>query len=262
MGFSWSALWEGLAGWRRDVAVAGRFLTWLPMPVVEDLGERTLADSARAFPFVGLAVGALAAIAFLIAAQLGWHPLAGAALALATACLITGALHEDGLADVADGFGGGASRDDKLAIMRDSRIGSFGVLALVFSVGLRAGALVSFRDAGAAALALIAAHTLSRAVLPAAMRALPPARTEGLSFDAGQPSPDAVALAGLIGALLAVLFLGLAAGLVAVVAGALAAFLFGALAKRQIGGHTGDVLGALQQVTEVTVLLAAAAVLA
>jgi adenosylcobinamide-GDP ribazoletransferase len=262
MGFSWSALWEAIAGWRRDVAVAGRFLTWLPMPAVEDLGERTLAESARAFPFVGLAVGALAAIAFLIAAQLGWHPLAGAGLALATACLATGALHEDGLADVADGFGGGASRDDKLAIMRDSRIGSFGVLALVFSVGLRAGALVSFRDAGAAALALIAAHTFSRAVLPAAMRTLPPARAEGLGFDAGQPSPDAVALAGLIGALLAVLFLGLAAGLVAVIAGAFAAFLFGALAQRQIGGHTGDVLGALQQVTEVTVLLAAAAVLA
>jgi adenosylcobinamide-GDP ribazoletransferase len=261
MDSSSSSFTATLAGWRRDVAVATRFLTRLPLPETDAEG-RPLAEAARAFPLVGFVVGALAAIALLVAHQFGWHPLACALVALAVAALATGALHEDGLADVADGFGGGATREDKLAIMRDSRIGTYGVLALLFVLGLRVGALVTFAEGGAAAMALIAAHAFARSLLPTAMRMLAPARGDGLGFSAGRPDRDGALTAAVLGALLALLFLGLGAGLVAIVAASLAALLFGWIAWRQVGGHTGDVLGALEQVAETALLLAAAAVLA
>ena len=98
-------------------------------------GMIALSDTVRAWPVVGLLIGAVAGLVLWAGAQLGLHPMAAAFLGLTTGALITGALHEDGLADVADGFGGGASKAKKLAIMKDSHIGAYGVLALIMVIG-------------------------------------------------------------------------------------------------------------------------------
>ena len=119
-----------------------------------------------------------------------WRRCSRSAVGLAS----TGAFHEDGLADTVDGFGGGRDREHKLAIMRDSRHGTFGILALVLSVGLRAAALAAIGDPIHAGLALVAAHAASRGALPPLMRLLAPARPDGLGAAAGRPT-RAVALA-------------------------------------------------------------------
>lgn len=220
-----------------------------------------LANTVRAWPVVGLFVGALAGCAVWLGASAGLSPLAASFVALIVAALITGALHEDGLADVADGFGGGADKAKKLRIMRDSRIGTYGVLALVLVVGFKAGSLSGFNSPGLAAAAVIAAHTLSRAALPMLMVALPPARRSGLGKAAGQPNRENAAMAAAIGVLVAMLALGIGPGLVAAVLAALGAAAVGWLAMRHIGGFTGDVLGAAQQVSEALVLAGLAVVM-
>ncbi|MGB8275886.1 MAG: adenosylcobinamide-GDP ribazoletransferase, partial [Alphaproteobacteria bacterium] len=193
-------------------------------------------------------------------------PTVAAILAVAALMVVTGALHEDGLADVADGFAGGHDRAQKLAIMHDPSIGTFAVLALVIAVALRVaaiGAIGTVGDQGGgtwpAMAAVIAAAAYSRGVLPVIMHGLGPARSDGLAVEAGRPSQEQALLAVAIGAAVALLTLGLWAGLAAIVAGAAAALLLAALARAQIGGITGDVLGAIQQACEIAVLLAAAA---
>ena len=243
-----------LAGWARDVLTATGFLTRLPvfrlLPPDPDRPMRNLAMVAWAFPVVGLFVGVCAGAGLMIAHSLGLHPLASALVALAIAVAVTGALHEDGLADVADGFGGGADTATKLIIMRDSAIGTYGMLALVFSVGIRAAALSDMPGAGAAAMSLIAAACVSRALVVGVMIGLPAAREDGLGHAAGKPETGTFLTA-----------LAIAAVAAFVAAGGLATVAMMALAKRQIGGKTGDVLGATQQISEIAILLAAAAVL-
>jgi adenosylcobinamide-GDP ribazoletransferase len=172
---------------------------------------------------------------------------------------LTGALHEDGLADTADGFLGGRDRAEKLAILRDSRHGTYGVLALVLSVLLRAAALADIGDVIHGALALIAAHAASRAALPAAMWGLAPARPDGLGAQAGTPRASGAIAAAVIGMAIALAALGPGRGALAL--GLAGVFVFGMaeLARRQIGGYTGDVLGAFQQTGEIVMLLVAAA---
>jgi adenosylcobinamide-GDP ribazoletransferase len=172
---------------------------------------------------------------------------------------LTGAFHEDGLADTADGFGGGRDREAKLAIMRDSRHGSFGILALVFSIGLRAAALATIGDAIHLGLALVAAHAASRGALPAMMHVLAPARPDGLGFTAGRPSRAVALVAALIGGAIALAALGPGRGTLALLLAIAAIALMAVLARRQIGGYTGDVLGAFQQIGEIVMLLVAAA---
>ncbi|MFO1060421.1 MAG: adenosylcobinamide-GDP ribazoletransferase [Dongiaceae bacterium] len=237
-----------------QLRVALGFLTRLPVGAAG-----SLAAASWAFPVAGIVVGLAAALAFRLALWLALPPAPAAILAVGVALLLTGALHEDGLADLADGFGGGRDRTAKLAIMRDSRIGSYGVLALVLSVLLRVAALASLPAPHGVTAALVAAHALSRAPLPAVMALLPPARRDGLSATAGRPGAGAAALAVLIGAAVALLALGPAAGVAAIAAVAVAAFCLAVLAQRQVGGQTGDVLGAVQQAGEAAVLLVAAA---
>jgi adenosylcobinamide-GDP ribazoletransferase len=181
-------------------------------------------------------------------------------VALATTIWLTGALHEDGLADVADGFGGGRTLEDKLRIMRDPRIGSYGALALVLGLLARAGALASLAAPAEVMTALVAAGAASRAALAAVMTMLPPARADGLAASAGRPHPLRTAAAVLLAALITVVLLGKAAA-AALLAGAAAAFMVAWLARSQIRGHTGDVLGAVQQLTEIGVLLGTVAAL-
>jgi len=143
--------------------------------------------------------------------------------------------------------------------MRDSRIGTFGVLALIFSIGLRTAAIAEIGLRWHVFAALIAAHALSRGVLPAAMHRLDPARADGLGAGAGRPEQNQVLIALGIALAVAVIAIGLRAGLSAAIAAALVATALGWLARRQIGGQTGDVLGAIEQVAEAAALLAAAA---
>lgn len=246
--------------WGQDILLAMAFLTRLPVPVGKASASRPLSDVAWAFPMVGLITGAVAGFALLLGFQLNLHPLVCGLLAIGASTVLTGALHEDGLADVADGFGGGRKVADKLRIMRDSQVGSYGVLALIFSVALRTGALAGMLTPTTAVLALIAAAALSRGLVAVVMSQMEMARTDGLGAGAGRPSGEGAMVALGLGAVSAFLLLGALGWIVLGVAIAAAAAMAW-IAKRQIGGQTGDVLGAVQQVSEAAALLCVAAMI-
>jgi adenosylcobinamide-GDP ribazoletransferase len=241
-----------------EFAIAAGVLTRFPV-ATEPAGPGAIAAAGWAFPLVGGAIGLLCACVFLVAGMLGLTAGLAALLAVGSGIAATGALHEDGLADTADGFGGGDTRERKLAIMRDSAHGTFGVVALVLSVGLRATAIAAIGDPVSAGLALIAAHAASRGLLPVAMRSLRPARADGLGAAAGRPSRAVAGAAALIGLAVALTTLGPLTGALALLLAAAAVALAGMLARRQIGGYTGDVLGCFQQIGEIAMLLVAAA---
>ncbi len=234
----------------RELRLAIGFLTRLPVAAAEG----GLAAAAWAFPLAGLVVGILAAVVYDVALRLGLTPLPAAALAVAGSILATGALHEDGLADFADGLGVRGTAAAKLAAMRASGIGSFGALALGFSLLLRAAALAALADPGTVAAALIAAHAGARSLLPWAMLREPWARVDGLAVGAGRPSPAGVAAAFMIALAILLLAAGPVRGAIAALA-ALLGLLVLPLARRQLGGITGDVLGALEQLAEGAILL-------
>ncbi len=232
-----------------EMKIAFAFLTRLPCGP-EPSEQAEIGNAAWAFPLVGIAVGLFSGSVYL-AATLVLPALPSAILAMIAAILATGALHEDGLADVADGFGGGTSRDEKLRIMRDSRIGSFGVVALVATLGLTASAMAT-APAEMRTLAWFATiGACSRAAMVLPMALLQPARSDGLGHAAvlalGWRFWTAIAFAACV-ALVSVPVLILATALIAA--------LVLLLAKRQIGGQTGDVLGATQKVCECACWLA------
>jgi adenosylcobinamide-GDP ribazoletransferase len=206
-----------------------------------------LGASVWAFPLVGGLVGAGSAVVLLVAEALGVAPALAAGLALAAGVLVTGGLHEDGLADCADGFGGGRTRARKLEIMRDSRIGSYGALALVLAFGFRWQALALVAAQGHAAMALIVLGLSSRAGLGLALHLMPAARADGMGKSAAGVSGAAAGVAVAFG-VVALLVLGAPAAILWI---GLAQFGFGWLAWRQIGGQTGDVLGALVVLGEI-----------
>jgi adenosylcobinamide-GDP ribazoletransferase len=236
------------------------FLTRLPVRGASG-GAGSLARAAWTFPLVGALVGACGALAYWGAAAVGLPPVVAGVLAIAATLLVTGALHEDGLADTADGFGAGGTRERKLEIMRDSRIGTYGVAALGVSILLRAGAVASLIEPVLVAPALIAAHAAARTTLPAFMRFVPRARADGLAAGAGQPSMTSVIVAALVGAAALAVCFDLMGMLIALALLVAAASFMAWLTLRQIGGQTGDVLGALEQTGEILVLLAAASLL-
>jgi adenosylcobinamide-GDP ribazoletransferase len=241
-----------------EFAIATALLTRLPVGAAVP-ADGAVAAAGWAFPLVGAGIGALCAVAFLVAQLGGCGNAVAALLSVAGGLALTGALHEDGLADTVDGFGGGTGRDDKLAIMRDSRLGSFGGIALILSIGLRGAALATIGEPIHAALALVAAHAVSRGALPALMRVLAPARPDGLGAAAGRPSRTVAILAAALGAGISLAVLGPRTGTLALVLSGGALALAAILAQRQIGGYTGDVLGFFQQIGEIVMLLAAAA---
>jgi adenosylcobinamide-GDP ribazoletransferase len=237
------------------------FLTRLPLTLQQPAAPGELSRALWCAPIVGVAVGLVGAAVYGFAQTLNLPPLPAAVLAVAATVLVTGALHEDGLADVIDGFGGGATRERKLDIMRDSRIGTYGVCALILSFMLRVAALSNLGDPGLVAAALVAAHAAARAPIPAFMRVVPAARTDGMSADAGRPPQTSALVAALLGLIAVVMALGFGAGFVAIVLLCAGFGLMAWLCNRQIGGQTGDVLGALEQIGEIAVLLVAAAML-
>ena len=246
------------AGFFAGFLAVTAFFTRLPADP-HAAGAWRLADSAWAFPLVGAGIGGIAALALLMAQLIGLGSWPAAIMSVMAGLALTGALHEDGLADTADGFFGGRDRGERLQILRDSRHGTYGVLALVLSVVLRAAALAGIGDVIHASLALIAAHAASRAALPMAMWGLPPARPDGLGATAGTPRSPAAIAAALIGGAIALAALGPVRGAVALCLTGGIVFAMTEVARRQIGGHTGDVLGAFQQIGEIVILLAAAA---
>jgi adenosylcobinamide-GDP ribazoletransferase len=179
-----------------------------------------------------------------------------AVFALAVGALVTGAFHEDGLADVADGFWGGQNREHRLEIMKDSRIGSYGTLTLCFMILARASLLTALLDLPplTTVILMAGAAAFSRAMMVDLLWATRPARSTGLSVMAGQPSRNTTLLALAIGGIGAgfggSMVLAPEAGILALVAAGLALAMLRALAMRKIGGQTGDVCGAGQILAE------------
>lgn len=218
----------------------------------------SLAASMAAFPVVGAAIGLMGGTVYLIAQK--FLPFLPAALLAVTATiLITGALHEDGLADLADALGARGGKEKRLEVMRDSRIGTFGALALILSVGIRATALSSLPSGLAGLGALTAAGALSRALLPVLYQFLPPARTDGIAASGGVPEVSVAAKAIMAGLVLAFAAGGFSLAASAALGAIAGAAIIGLAARRAIGGYTGDVLGAAQQAAECGALIAAAA---
>ena len=203
----------------------------------------SMGQSAWAFPVVGMIIGSIAAAVMTLLT--GLDPILAAGLTVAATVVITGGLHEDGLADLADGFGGGRDKARKLEIMRDSRIGSYGTLALILVLGLRVQALAQVAGQGSAVWGLIAIETASRAGLPLVLRVLPAARADGLGHGAAQVSWGRVCMSLILGIVSLILIGGIAAVWIGI-AIALVVALLSILSLRQIGGQTGDVLGAMQ----------------
>jgi adenosylcobinamide-GDP ribazoletransferase len=249
--------------WTADLAASFGFLTRLPVP--GGLPRTPLAEAMRAFPVAGAIIGAASGLVLAGLALTGLPGLAASGLALAALALLTGGLHEDGFADTADGFGGGRDRESKLAIMRDSHIGAYGVMALALGLLVKAACLGSLAHGPAAAvIALLAASgAFSRALIVWLMASTPPARSDGLANSVGQPSDFTARSALIAGGIIAILLLlmtrGLVPALVIVAIGAVAAGLIRFLAMRQVGGHTGDICGALQFVVETAMIATASA---
>src|SRR5262245_35197684 len=237
-----------------DVRVAIAFLTRLPMPHPEGPQPENFVRAHRAFPLVGAAIGLAVALLYLGMTALGVPGLAAAAVALGASALLTGALHEDGLADMADGFGGGRDRAAKLEIMRDSRLGTYGALILLVSFAAKLSALAALPKA-AVVPALVACHALARGILPVMVIVLPPARKDGLAAAVGTPTHATATVAVVSPLVIAFIALPWAIASAAAVVAAACACAVGVLAQRQIGGQTGDVLGATEQIAETAILL-------
>lgn len=224
-----------------------------PAPTSFDL-RRT----AGAWPAAGAILALAPAILFLLASALQIAPTVGALLALATMAFLTGGMHEDGLADTADGFGGGATRERKLELMRDSRLGTFGALALLFAILIKATAIGAIGiSPWRGALAIVCAAIFSRALALWHWSATMPARPDGMAASAGRPDSDSLAVAAIAGLAAAILLL-IAfkfAALLALLLAVVAIQLFSKLCAAQIAGHTGDTIGAAQQIGEALLLV-------
>ncbi|UGV27573.1 adenosylcobinamide-GDP ribazoletransferase [Rhodopseudomonas boonkerdii] len=241
-----------------------RFLTVLPTPRSDGTpAPDWLARAMKYFPLVGAGIGLASASVFVVGCQI-WSPLIGAILAIAASMVLTSALHEDGLADTIDAFGGGWTVEKRLAIMKDSRIGTYGALALGIGCALRITALTML-PIWTGATALIAMHAAARAMPAFVMNRLAysgdtaamkvsyietPVRSEEMAFLLVTAALAAIPLA-------LISFKSVVIGLL--LGGLLGAMLAG-WAKRAIGGYTGDVLGAIEQLFEIGFLLGIAAV--
>lgn len=239
---------------------AVQFLTRIPTPQLAGFQPEWIQQSARYYPLAGQIVG-LASALILYGAALVWSAWIAALLAVGAGVALTGGFHEDGLADTADGLGGGLTRDRRLEIMKDSRLGSYGALALGLTLALRVAALAMLVEVAPlmAAVALLAAHGWGRATAVVAMSVMPYGGDSGM---AKEGKPDRASFAGVAVAVLTaswpLAFLPPIAGASGVGLGLLAGAVPAWLAWRLIGGRTGDVLGAVEQAFEVGFLLAVA----
>ena len=221
------------------------------LPVGRVGGPADLARCVWAFPVVGLVVNGTGALVFWLLSMARVPPLLAAIWTLAATLALTGALHEDGLADTADGFGGGDNAARKLEIMRDSRIGTFGAAALVVSLMVRGAAVAAL---GSVLPALIVAGVLGRSAMIVPLLMLSPARGDGLGAAVGRPRALRAAAGLGVGVVASYALLPVLPATASVAAAVGSALIVTGLAARQIGGYTGDVLGATEVVTECVVL--------
>jgi len=246
-----------------DLRASLAFLTIIPGSA---LGEAAGAKpdfkrGAQVFPIVGALIGLAGGAVLVLAVALDVPPVVSAALAVTAIVLLTGALHEDGLADTADGFGGGATSERKLEIMDDSAVGAYGATALVLALLLRVVTLAALVPSGGvrAAAVLLAAEAASRAAMVRLWHELPAARLGGMAEGTGPPDSQAMLTALIVAAVIVVLAVmptfGFWATLAAAALTIAVAFVFARLTALQIGGRTGDTLGACQQVTAVAFLV-------
>lgn len=245
-----------------DIQRAIAFLSRIPVPsrVFADAGGQA-ADAAHAYALAGIAIALPAALLMAVLTGFGAPPLLAAACTVAGLVVTTGALHEDGLADTADGFFGGNDREARLAIMKDSANGSYATLALVLSQAIRIAALAALLASGlaAAVLGLLLAAAVSRTAMAWMWSELEPARPGGVSAGAGRPSREQVLLSAAT-AVAAGFFAVFAApqlsapAVFAAGAAAAVAYGFSRLSADRIGGQTGDTLGAVQQLGEIAFL--------
>jgi adenosylcobinamide-GDP ribazoletransferase len=245
---------------KNAIHCAIQFLTRLPVPALRDFRPDAISRAAMWFPLVGHLIGAISAGLFLLASQI-WSGAVPALLAIGAGVAVTGALHEDGLADTADGLGGGRTREQRLAILKDSRIGTYGMLALLLGIGLRVAALAAM-PVMLAALTLVVAHGAGRAV---AVLAMATTRYAG-TVDAAKIAPSNVrsseAAFALTWGLLPLLVLPWPAAPFALLLMIVACGLLLWRAQHLLGGTTGDILGAVEQLAEIAVLLAGASLVA
>lgn len=248
-----------------DMILLLTFYSRLPMPQVALHGERApgegLVQAVWLLPAAAVLIGAPAALLMGLGHALGLSPLAAAVVGAGALTLLTGALHEDGLADCADGFWGGHNRVRRLEIMRDSRIGAYGVIALVLALALKIALLadlVATLGLGAA-LVFVAGAVAGRTVALYPWVGLPAARTDGVARALGRPTPATFRVAALLGVAVTLALSALLSPLgwlFGVAAAALAATGMARLADAKVGGHTGDVIGATVIVSELAYLAA------
>ncbi|GHE81317.1 adenosylcobinamide-GDP ribazoletransferase [Camelimonas fluminis] len=239
---------------RDDFQVAAGFLTRIPAGAVD---KPDIARCLRVFPAIGALIGVATGLVYLGLANAGVPLPAAGAIAFLASAMLTGALHEDGLADMADGLGG-YTRERRLEIMRDSRIGTFGALALVFSAIARVTALAAL-PLPMAIPALAACGALGRMSPAAISRWTPQARRDGLASSAGRPELHVVVSATIAALVIAAVCLPKTWFVAAVGMAIVSALAVRWLAMRQLGGYTGDVLGCAEQVAEMALLLLFAA---
>jgi adenosylcobinamide-GDP ribazoletransferase len=234
------------------------YLTRIPVFAVEYSGHSSIANASWAFPIIGIVVALAGALVLWLSDAFNLGGQLSALLALAIITALTGALHETGLAKTADGLGLRGDRDAHLTALHNPQLGVFGIIALIVAYGARwtaLGDLISI-SLSHGVTGLIAAAAISRGILPGVMHAVPSAGTEEGSF-AARPGARPAGIALAISAVIAFFAFGFGGAiLVAIVAG-LVAFALTLVAKRQIGGQNDAVLGAIQQATEVAILITA-----
>jgi len=242
------------------------FLTRLPLDKKWFENNSQISADAYAFPFAGCIIGFIAAVVLLVAAILGFSPLAAASFAVLVLVILTGALHEDGLSDVADAFWALKTSEERLAIMKNSQIGVFGGLALVFAISLRIILLADIMTGSglwAAFFILIAVEAASRGVMVWFWCSLPIAKGNGTAATVGEPDKQAGFFAAIVSLVIFAVpvipakgFLGF---IIAVCFIILCVYAFSRLCRNKISGYTGDTIGAMQQISTIALLASLAA---
>lgn len=236
--------------------LAVQFLTRVPVPKDLPFSDDLLIRATRYYPLVGVCLGLACGVVLWVGSMIWPQPVA-VVLSMAAGLALTGAFHEDGLADAADGLGGGLTRERALEIMRDSRIGTYGAVTLGTVLALKASLLMVF-DPTAAILALVGGHALGRMAAVHVIATTPYARDVGAKFTVPTVTRDgysfALACAGIVGLSMVVGF-GVVPVAIALLLALCVTVVFRALLRRKLGGYTGDCLGATQQLSEVAVYL-------
>lgn len=240
-----------------------QFLTRIPTPQLKAFDPAWIQTSARYYSLVGMIVGAISATVMFAASHLA-SPLVAALVAIAASMALTGCFHEDGLADCADGIGGGTTRERRLEIMKDSRLGTYGASVLFLNLMIRAACLAALIAVSPilAAIAMICAQSFGRSAAVTAMTVMPYGGNPGM---AKEGNPDRVAphnaIIAILMGLVPFVFLTPAMAGVGLGVGIVAAAVPALLAWKYLGGRTGDVLGAVEQCFEIGFLLALGAVI-